>query len=83
MQLETIVKEIQRLPLSQRFFVMEQTLKSIKDEELTLQTEKFEEPFIDNYTNDKILTSYSNLASVESLAKDWLSAEDNRWDKIL
>ena len=46
MEVKTIVKEIQRLPLSKRFFVMEQTLKSIKKEELNHQTEKAVELFI-------------------------------------
>ena len=37
MQIKTIIQEIQRLPLDKRFFVIEQTLKSIKNEELKTQ----------------------------------------------
>ena len=37
MEVKTIVQEIKRLPLAKRFFVMEQTLKSIKNEELSHQ----------------------------------------------
>jgi hypothetical protein len=83
MEVKTIVKEIQRLPLSKRFFVMEQTLKSIKKEELNHQTEKSVDMLYDDYTNDKELTTISYQVSEKSLAKDWLSEEDNRWDKIL
>ena len=35
MEVKTIVQEIQRLPLIKRFWVMEQTLKSIKNDELS------------------------------------------------
>jgi hypothetical protein len=83
MEVKTIVKEIQRLPLSKRFFVMEQTLKSIKKEELNHQTEKAVDMLYDDYTNDKELTTISYQVSEKSLAKDWLSEEDNRCDKIL
>jgi hypothetical protein len=83
MEVKTIVKEIQRLPLSKRFFVMEQTLKSIKKEELNHQTEKSVDMLYDDYTNDKELTTISYQVSEKSLAKDWLSEEDNRCDKIL
>jgi hypothetical protein len=37
----------------------------------------------DDYTNDKELTTISYQVSEKSLAKDWLSEEDNRCDKIL
>lgn len=83
MEVKTIVKEIQRLPLSKRFFVMEETLKSIKKEELNHQAEKAVDVLYDDYTNDKELTTISYQVSEKSLAKDWLSEEDNRWDKIL
>jgi hypothetical protein len=76
MEVKTIVQEILRLPLSKRFFVMEQTLKSIKKEELNHQ--------IDTDVDDEKDLSFSALSvSEKSLAKDWLSSEDNRWDKIL
>lgn len=83
MQVKTIIQEIQRLPLSKRFFVMEQTLKSIKNEELKLQSEKAVDTPYDDYVSDKELTAMSYLVSEKSLTKDWLSEEDNRWDKIL
>ncbi|MEY3418048.1 MAG: hypothetical protein RL060_2160 [Bacteroidota bacterium] len=38
MQIKTIIQEIHRLPLDKRFFVIEHTLKSIKNEELKNQS---------------------------------------------
>ena len=74
MEVKTIVQEIKRLPLAKRFFVMEQTLKSIKNEELSHQ--------LDYDPEDE--NDFSNLSvSEKSLAKYWLSTADNRWDKIL
>ena len=74
MEVKTIVQEINRLPLAKRFFVMEQTLKSIKNEELSHQ--------LDYDPEDE--KDFSNLSVNEkSLSIDWLSTADNRWDKIL
>lgn len=75
MEAKSIVQEIQRLPLTKRFWVMEQTLKSIKKEELQHQ--------IDDFKDDKDSAFFDFSVSEKSLAKDWLSAEDNRWDKLL
>ncbi|MBX3163689.1 MAG: hypothetical protein KF900_04365 [Bacteroidetes bacterium] len=71
MEVKTIVKEIQRLPLSKRFFVLEQVVKSIKKEELK-QT---------NWDDDH--ADFLHAVSETSLAKEWLSEEDNRWDEVL
>lgn len=72
MQIKTIMQEIQRLPLDKRFLVIEQTLKSIQKDELKshfIETNSTSESFV--ATNEK------------SLAKDWLSEEDSRWDNFL
>lgn len=71
MQTSQIIQEIQRLPLSKRFYIMEQTLKSIKKEELSYHA--------DDDFDDRAELSVSE----KSLAKDWLSKEDDQWDKIL
>lgn len=76
MEVKTIVQEIQRLPLTKRFWVMEQILKSIQKEELS-------HPIEDDFDDEKDLSFSSLSVSEKSLAKDWLSNEDNRWDKIL
>ena len=71
-----LIQEIQRLPLSKRFFVLEQTLKSIKNEEIRLQ-------LISNSDETDDLSLFTLAANEKSLAEDWMSAEDNRWDKVL
>ena len=74
MEVKTIVQEIQRLPITKRFWVIEQTLKSIKKEELSHQAQMDAEGDVD-------LNFLANVVSEKSLAKDWLSIEDSRWDK--
>ena len=70
MQVKMILQEIQRLPLNERFLVVQQTLKSIeKEKKLVLDNKN--ELFANIIVNEK------------SLASEWLSAEDNRWDKFL
>ena len=76
MEVETLVQEINRLPLAKRFFVIEQTLKSIKNEELSHQLD-------DDSDHEKDLTFSTLSVNEKSLGKDWLSTEDSRWDKIL
>lgn len=76
MEAKNIIKEIRRLPLTKRFWIMEQTLKSIKKEELSLQIDA-------DFDDEKEISLSTLLVSEKSLAKDWLSTEDNRWDKIL
>ncbi|MDI9363584.1 MAG: hypothetical protein QM541_17265 [Flavobacterium sp.] len=76
MEVKTIVQEIKRLPLTKRFWVMEQTLKSIKNEELSHQVDT-------DFDGEKDKSFSALSVSEKSLAKDWLSTEDSRWDKIL
>jgi len=71
MEVNTIIQEIERLPLSKRFLVMEQTLKSIKKDEL--------QPII--WGDDKTNSLY--IVAETSLAKEWLSPEDDCWDDVL
>jgi hypothetical protein len=70
MELQTIIAEINLLPLRKKFFVIEQTLKAIKKEEFKGQPENEDDLFLAG-------------VSEKSLAEDWLSEEDNRWDKLL
>jgi hypothetical protein len=82
MEVKAIVQEIERLPLSKKFFVIEETLKSIKKEELNQGAEKNKLKGYDSFNVGKLDSNYYS-ANEKSLAKDWLSEEDNRWDKIL
>ena len=76
MEVNTILAEIERLPLTERFLVMERTLTSIKNHELTHQ--------IDHEIDDDSAPAFPAVSVNEiSLAKDWLSEEDNRWDSVL
>lgn len=70
MEVVQLMQEIERLALAKKFFIVEETLKSIKQEELIHQSTS-------NYED------ISYLISEKSLAKDWLSEEDNRWDLVL
>lgn len=72
MEIKTIIKEIGRLPLKKRFLIMEQTLASIKKEGLGNQKTDFDRE-----------DDFPYLASEKSLAKDWLSEDDDRWDAFL
>jgi len=72
MEVYTILEEIERLPLNKRFLVMEQTLKSIKKDELSQHIV---------WDDDDDNSLY--MVSETSLAKEWLSPEDNRWDDVL
>lgn len=76
MEAKNIVQAIQRLSLTKRFWVMEQILKSIKKEELSYRLDV-------DLDDEKVVPLSALSVSEKSLAKDWLSTEDNRWDKIL
>lgn len=78
MEIEVIVKEIQKLPLTKRFFVMEQTLKSIKNEELGQKVNK-----TNYYSNKNDTNDLSFLVNHKSLSQVWDSEEDSRWDNFL
>lgn len=61
MQTIDLIQEIQRLPLTKRFYVVEETLKSIKKEEMNHQMELAAATLYDDYINDKNLTAFTAL----------------------
>ncbi|MEA5138234.1 hypothetical protein [Arcicella rigui] len=61
MQTLDLIQEIQRLPLTKRFYVIEETLKSIKKEEMQQQMELAANELYDDYVNDKELTVFTSL----------------------
>ena len=61
MQTIDLIKEIQRLPLTKRFYVVEETIKSIKKEEMGHQMELAANELYDDYVNDKELTTFTSL----------------------
>jgi len=56
-----LIKEIQRLPLSKRVYVVEETLKSIKREESQNQMKLAADELYEDYVNDKELTIFTSL----------------------
>ncbi|HRR08050.1 MAG TPA: hypothetical protein PLO56_05095 [Rhodothermales bacterium] len=61
MQTIDLIKEIQRLPLTQRFYVVEETIKSIKKQEMQHQMEQAAHELHDDYVHDKELTAFTSL----------------------
>jgi hypothetical protein len=61
MQTIDIIHEIQRLPLTKRFYVVEETIKSIKKEEMNHQMELAANELYEDYTNNKELTAFTTL----------------------
>jgi hypothetical protein len=59
MQTAQLMQEIFKLPLDKKFFVVEQTLKSIKSEEGNRHLAVAAEIMYDDYMNDKELTAFS------------------------
>jgi hypothetical protein len=70
MEVVQLMQEIERLALDKKFFIIEETLKYIKMDE-------------SNHLKATDFKDISYLISEQSLAKDWLSEEDNRWDLVL
>ncbi|MET4082791.1 hypothetical protein ABIB40_002755 [Pedobacter sp. UYP30] len=56
-----LMQEIKRLPLPQRFYVVEETIKSIKEEEQRKQMEVAADMLFNDYTNDEELTSFNSI----------------------
>ena len=61
MQTIDLIEEIQRLPLSQKFYVVEETLKSIKKEEMQHLMEFAANELYEDYVNDKELTVFTSI----------------------
>lgn len=61
MQVLEIIQEIQRLPITKRFFVVEETIKSIKKEEMSHQMELAANKLYNDYATDKNLTAFTSL----------------------
>lgn len=56
-----LIEEIKRLPLIKRFYVVEETIKSIKKEEMSHQMERAANELYGDYVNDKELTPFTSL----------------------
>lgn len=61
MQTIDLISEIQRLPIFKRFYIIEETIKSIKNEEMSNQLELAANELYSDYVNDKELTAFTSL----------------------
>lgn len=81
MEINNIIREIKELPLEERFFIVEQALESIKKEELNHKKKSVKNDYPTDYSKSNRFKDFS--VNEESLAEDWLSEEDKRWDNLL
>ena len=56
-----IIQEIKRLPVSKQFYVVEETIKSIKKNEVKYQMELAANELYEDYLKDKELTAFTVL----------------------
>jgi hypothetical protein len=56
-----IIKEIQRLPIQKRIFVIEKTIHSLRKHEDTNQLKKAADSLCSDYKSDKELVAFTNL----------------------
>jgi hypothetical protein len=61
MQTKEIIQEIQRLPLSKRYFVLEEIIKMLKKEELESKMDMAVNELQADYQTDKELTSFTSI----------------------
>ena len=61
MEISTLISEIQHLPLTERFYIVEETIKSIKKEDGKLQMELAARQLAEDYNTDTDLTAFASL----------------------
>lgn len=61
MRTNEIIKEIKRLPLQKRIFVIEKTIHSIRKEEEKIEMKKAAESLYIDYKSDKELSAFTNI----------------------
>jgi hypothetical protein len=61
MRTSEIIKEIQRLPIQKRIFVIEKTIHSLRKQEDTNQLKKAADSLYSDYKSDKELITFTNL----------------------
>lgn len=65
MRTNDIIKEIQRLPIPKRIYVVEKTMHSIRTNEDKNVMKKAADALYSDYKTDKELTSFTNLDFVD------------------
>ncbi len=61
MQTTQLIQEIQKLPLSKKFYIVEETIKSIKNDEFNSQMEYAANELYTEYKTNKNLTSFTDI----------------------
>ena len=61
MKTNELIKEIKRLPLSKRIYVIEQAIHSIGEQEEKKQMKRAVDLLLDDYRSDKNLTEFTTL----------------------
>ena len=61
MRTNEILKEIKRLPIRKRIYLIEKAIRSIREQEEKDQMEKTVDSLYKDYENDKELTAFTNL----------------------
>lgn len=61
MSTEDLIKEIQKLPISKRIYVLEKTIHSIREQEERESLKNAAEELAVDYQTDKELTEFTNL----------------------
>lgn len=61
MRTSDIIKEIQRLPLSKRIYVVEKTIHLIRIQEVKSNLKKAADVLLSDYNNDSELTAFTKL----------------------
>ena len=61
MRTNEIIKEIQRLPVHKRIYVIEKTIHSIRKQEDKNELKKAADNLLIDYESDKELTSFTNI----------------------
>ncbi|MBL0052951.1 MAG: hypothetical protein IPP29_16270 [Bacteroidetes bacterium] len=61
MEANTIIQEIKKLSIIKPFYILEETLKSIKNDELNNHLELAAESMVSEYTHNKELTAFTAL----------------------
>ena len=61
MRTTELIDEIKRLPLQKRIFLIEKTLRSIRQEEEANQMKKAVDLLLEDYKSDSELTAFSDI----------------------
>jgi hypothetical protein len=61
MRTNEIIKELQRLPLQKRIYVIEKAIQSIRQQENANQKKKAADTLYEDYKTDKELTAFTSI----------------------